>query len=190
MSASTPDTIETSHVLAKGFIETSATTLGLYFRLSEDPEIRHVNFKVPVGFDWEVSSIVIAGPSDTIIFTCAFDPNQLIRHIEKIISEVPEENNFIRGFVKEYCNQVAGPVKAKLSKVGMETGLSLAFASKGYATEWFQPRSEESVYKNWILEFNNSSLYCSLEIDIASTFTEDDFNTKYDENELGAITFL
>jgi hypothetical protein len=110
--------------------------------------------------------------------------HQAYRIEEKSISVFQAED-----FVREFCNVVAGYVKAVMANNSVVTGVSLPTLARGFDNFFFKtPTSGRVIEDQWKLTCGSSEIYCSNLIEIFNEFNINEEALKVDDS--GDVEFL
>jgi len=109
--------------------------------------------------------ILISSPVVRITFKAhfnEFESSGLIKTRLKSIKEpIPSEQ--VLDYFKEYCNVIAGAVKSELKTVGIDAGISLPLAARGFDELFFPTPDNKRTFENtWTIEHPFGNFRCSL----------------------------
>jgi CheY-specific phosphatase CheX len=113
-----------------------------------------------------------------------FLAHQAYRIDEKDISTFQAED-----FVREFCNVVAGYVKAIMANNSIVTGVSLPTLARGFDNFFFKtPTAGRVIEDQWKLSCQSAEIFCSNLIEIFGEFQISDQALKVDDS--GDVEFL
>ncbi len=114
----------------------------------------------------QMSHILVTGKELEVNFKCHFMLNnaRALAMLKIGASEISDSQAV--DFVKEYCNIVAGKIKSMCESQHFDLGQSLPFVMQGYNEMFYPADSGRIVRRAWRLSAANTTLTCSVKIDI------------------------
>lgn len=125
-------------------------------------DLEIVEPKLSVQSHWMVL-ILLAGDGGKLTLKAHYSAKDIRALISRALDrdEASVHDGLISDFMKEYLNLTAGAVKARLSEVGIYTGLSIPIVTRGFDEVW--RRSGEAMIENyWRLVWATGSLGLSI----------------------------
>ena len=117
------------------------------------------------------------------IFKVHFSSNQ----ITGLLGRKFKSKNLMLDFAKEYCNLVAGAIKAELGKAELDCGISLPLITRGF-DETFFATIKQNNEKIWKLRNGNDEIYAAVSVqcdtksmDLLKGIAYSDINEEVDE---------
>ncbi len=153
------------------------------FSIIENAQFRKVK-------DHWMAQTLISGPQLRAIFCVYFNAQNLKRWSTKVFERDWHEISLpeIHDLSKEYCNLVAGHLKAMLDHNKIRVGVSLPFLSRGFDRIFSAPESATStLVDEWKISAGDDQICCSTHIEV---FKEFRFEAKNDSNDSGDVQFL
>lgn len=98
-----------------------------------------------------MSFILLSGKDLQLTFKAHFFSDEARYLVATGLKKQPEQisQNNIQDFMKEYCNLVAGEVKASLSASGVTIGLSLPLITRGFDEVIFSDAVDARQFSDW-----------------------------------------
>ena len=153
------------------------------FSLDERPQLRRVK-------DHWMAQALISGPQLRAIFCVYYNAQNLKKWSSGVFGKDWTEIALaeVQDLSKEFCNLVAGHLKAVLDQNNVKVGVSLPFLSRGSDRIFSPIDSESSIHKDsWRITTESSFITCSTSIEI---FKEFSFEVKSTIDDTGEVEFL
>ncbi len=150
-------------------------------------EVKDVEHDQIIGtvFKDRMSFILISGESFNMIFRIFFNSSDFIKSVaESIDMEESEVNDqLIRDFMNEYCNLVAGALKANISEASNQAvGISIPIVTNGFEVWYFGLKRPATHYFFWKLVTENTEAVFSVELEELRGFDQTPFNNLKEED--------
>lgn len=141
----------------------------------------------PLVYAHWMSLILLSGKALRIVVKAHYMSYSAKFFAKNVYKRDLSESN-VSDFFKEYCNLVAGQIKLDLANNGVDVGMSLPVAARGF-DEIFYSNAEGSIVDFWRLSCENKAIDCSAHVELF-----DDFQLKegfsIDSNDKGTVEFL
>ncbi len=120
-------------------------------------------------FGHRMSLIMVSNAAIRVTFSAHFneeETQELLRlRLKNQAGTFPTEQ--VLDYFKEYCNVVAGALKVDLKNAGLETGISLPLATRGFDELFFPPVDSHHVFAHhWAIHHPFGSFHCTVRYQI------------------------
>lgn len=112
-----------------------------------------------------MSIILIAGPALRVTFKVHFDTKDVQKLSLEMLKQLGAEANtaLMPDLVRELCNLIAGSIKTQLEAVGVRSGTSLPFVTRGFDEVFYKyPDVNSRIGDHWTLYDGPRRIHCSV----------------------------
>lgn len=121
-----------------------------------------------LAYSQQMTHILITATDIEVNFKTHFMLKDAGQFVASKLGADPKTERQCVDFMKEYCNVVAGKVKAMLEKADVMAGQSLPFAIQGYNEMFYPKASEDKLHGAWKISCKLGEIVCSTTIEIRS----------------------
>jgi hypothetical protein len=162
----------------------TASCLKTFARL-KDVQITEDPGKELVAGHW-LAVIVIQGEAVRIVLKVQSESQPVAELFAKTMRADPADvsNQQVKDFLREVCNLAAGVTKKGLAQCGIDTGISLPLATRGFDNLFFRSSAGPGTIEDrWKLTWEGGTLRCYSSVDILNEGQLKEFQYKDEEPE-------